>query len=690
MNSFRSFFFALTCVHGIFTAPATAQTLPDYLPTDGLVAWYPFNGNANDESGNGNDGVVNGATLTEDRDGNQNAAYSFDGVDDYISVSSSPVLSFTEGEFSFSLWCKVLSLDVDRAFLDRPQSGNRYNLRCRQDGRVRVVARNAAGEENYADSGESLLVGEVYHVVGVHSFSQASISIFLNGEVVPNELLVLDITDPSISPDIDLFLGKYGTSASYFHGTIDDIAIYNRALSAEEVQTLYVGASDFPGCTYADACNYDSGATVDDGTCTFPAPNYDCSGNCLLDLNNNGLCDLEEAAGCTNVDAINYNADATLDDGSCMVTCKGDFDNDGQITINDLLGFLAAYGNQCEGAGCMDPSGCNYDPNSTFDLGYCEYPAEFFNCDGTPVNDTDGDGVADELEVAGCTDPEACNYDALATDDNGNCELPTEFFNCQGAPINDADGDGVPDELEVLGCTESDALNYNPDATDDDGSCTFGLTGPTHSCGAANVHNPNLIYGSVTDIDGNTYRTIVIGGQEWMAENLAVEHYANGDDIPQIVANVDWNDHDHASTGAWCSANNSPCAYGNLYNGSVVIDNRNVCPTGWHVPTNTEWTTLTNSLGGQAGGKMKSIGTSYWAAPNTGATNVKGFSGLPSGRRGGNGTYSEFGLVGWWWSSTTGNSPSTLWTRYVGYGDGILWNESWPISLGNAIRCLKD
>lgn len=175
------------------------------------------------------------------------------------------------------------------------------------------------------------------------------------------------------------------------------------------------------GCTYNFACNYNPDAVIDNGSCTFPAPNYDCAGNCLLDLNNNGLCDLEEVAGCTNIDAINYNAEATLDDGSCITTCKGDFNNDGEITSSDLLSFLAAFGNQCAGAGCMDPAGCNYDPNATFDLGYCEYPAEFFNCDGTCANDADGDGICDELEVPGCTDPEAGNYNPEATDDDGSC-----------------------------------------------------------------------------------------------------------------------------------------------------------------------------------------------------------------------------------------------------------------------------
>lgn len=193
------------------------------------------------------------------------------------------------------------------------------------------------------------------------------------------------------------------------------------------------------GCTYALACNYNPEAATDDGSCTFPEFGYDCDGNCLLDLNNNGLCDLEEVAGCTNLDAVNYNAEATLDDGTCVVTCKGDFDNNGEIGIPDLLGFPGSFGNQCEGAGCMDPTSCNYDPDATFDFGYCQYADAFYNCDGSCINDADGDGVCNEFEVLGCTDDEAQNFDPLATKDDDSCEYggpeyPEGMVWCSGTP----------------------------------------------------------------------------------------------------------------------------------------------------------------------------------------------------------------------------------------------------------------
>ena len=249
----------------------------------------------------------------------------------------------------------------------------------------------------------------------------------------------------------------------------------------------------------------------------------------------------------------------------------------------------------------------------------------------------------------------------------------------------------MADELEVAGCTDPEAGNYNPDATDDNGSCTFGLTGSTHSCGAENVHNPDLVYGSVTDIDGNTYRTIVIGNQEWMAENLTVEHYANGDPIPNVTNSGQWAG---LSTGAWCYYNNDPqfeCPYGKLYNCYTVADPRNVCPTGWHVPTDAEYTILTNYLGGVqlVGGKMKSTGLQYWLNPNYAATNESGFSGLPGGYRNNGGPFYNFGSYGHWWSSTE-YLAANAWSRGLYYDGGVVDRGNSSKRSGFSVRCLRD
>jgi uncharacterized protein (TIGR02145 family) len=179
-----------------------------------------------------------------------------------------------------------------------------------------------------------------------------------------------------------------------------------------------------------------------------------------------------------------------------------------------------------------------------------------------------------------------------------------------------------------------------------------------------NTPNPNPGPG-VTDQNGNSYTTIILNnGQEWMAENLRTTTYANGDPIPNVTDNTAWT---QLTTGAWAHYENNASYenYGKLYNWYAVADPRNVCPAGWHVPTDADWNTLVGYLdpaydpgaeGSQsatAGGKMKSTGTQYWNAPNTGATNESGFSGLPGGYRyDANGDFSNLGNVGYWWSAS--------------------------------------
>ncbi len=124
--------------------------------------------------------------------------------------------------------------------------------------------------------------------------------------------------------------------------------------------------------------------------------------------------------------------------------------------------------------GCIDNTACNYNAEATEDDGSCTYADPGLNCDGSCIDDADGDGVCDGDEVPGCQDDLACNYNAEATDDDGSCTYADPGLNCDGSCIDDADGDGVCDGDEVPGCTDAEATNYSEMATDDDGSCTYG------------------------------------------------------------------------------------------------------------------------------------------------------------------------------------------------------------------------
>jgi uncharacterized protein (TIGR02145 family) len=205
--------------------------------------------------------------------------------------------------------------------------------------------------------------------------------------------------------------------------------------------------------------------------------------------------------------------------------------------------------------------------------------------------------------------------------------------------------------------------------------------------------NPDLTYGSLADQDGNNYRTIQIGGQVWMAENLRSSTYSNGDPIPNVTDNTAWT---QLTTGAWAHHNNDSQyenPYGKLYNWYAVADPRNVCPAGWHVPTDAEWANLTDYLEGNfvAGGKMKSTGTQYWDANNYGATNTSGFSGLPGGYRlSTNGQFSaQLGNLGVWWSASESDEEAA-WFRALGFNDEGVERLTGYKRSACSVRCLKD
>jgi uncharacterized protein (TIGR02145 family) len=195
---------------------------------------------------------------------------------------------------------------------------------------------------------------------------------------------------------------------------------------------------------------------------------------------------------------------------------------------------------------------------------------------------------------------------------------------------------------------------------------------------------------TVTDIDGNVYTIVTIGTQQWLGENLKVIHYRNGDLIPNVSDNTAWI---NLLTGAYCNYNNdtnNTAIYGRLYNFHAAVDNRNIAPTGWHVPTKAEWDTLVNYLGGGniAGGKLKEIGTEHWESPNTGATNESGFSALPGGMRSGaeiNPSFGDIGKSGYFWSATQ--------TRYreLYYLNTEARPDFWDNEEGGmSVRCVKD
>ena len=202
--------------------------------------------------------------------------------------------------------------------------------------------------------------------------------------------------------------------------------------------------------------------------------------------------------------------------------------------------------------------------------------------------------------------------------------------------------------------------------------------------------------GTIPDVDGNAYNTMTIGTQTWMAENLKTTKYNDNTDIPSVADIPAWA---ALSTPGYCWYNNDAATYkahyGALYNWYAVDaagnGGKNVCPAGWHIPTDAEWATLTDFLGGNnvAGGKMKETGTANWQSPNTGATNESGFTALPGGGRYFDGTFSSIGSIGGWWSSTELLTTSAR-GRYLYSDYSFIYRGSGSKQDGFSVRCLKD
>jgi uncharacterized protein (TIGR02145 family) len=196
---------------------------------------------------------------------------------------------------------------------------------------------------------------------------------------------------------------------------------------------------------------------------------------------------------------------------------------------------------------------------------------------------------------------------------------------------------------------------------------------------------------TMTDIDGNVYHAVKIGDQVWTVENLKVTRYRNGDAVPNITDDSQW---ESLTTGAYCNYVNNPnnaAVYGRLYNFYAVIDSRNIAPQGWHIPTDAEWTTLTTVLGGDgvAGGKMKEPGTTHWNSPNTGADNSSGFTGLGAGYRFNFGLFKYILISEFFWTITE-KDAGNAWTRYLYSESAGIQKLGREKNDGYSIRLIKD
>ena len=362
------------------------------------------------------------------------------------------------------------------------------------------------------------------------------------------------------------------------------------------------GFTSVLGCTTPFACNYDPEATIDDGSCEF-------------------ICE-----GCTDEDACNYDPSANVDDSSCE--------------------FLSC-------AGCADAAACNFNSESTIDDGSCTYQEEGYTCDGTCINDSNGDGICDSF-----------------------CE-------------EDLNGDGVigvQDLLLVLsefGCNSSCENDINQDGYVAVQDILLLLSGFGNTCEISGFQN----CGDLVSHDGYDYSTVLIGEQCWFSENcrylpeVSPSNEGNTTDPYYYVYGYEGTD----VTAAQATSNYA--TYGVLYNWPAVMT-EGICPSGWHIPSDEEFTQLIDFLGGEsvAGYAMKS--TSGWDDGN--GSNSSGWTGLPGAGRNSEG-FSNIVFNGWfgfWWSASESGSDS--WGRRLFIYDDDVYRDYNNRAYGFYARCVID
>ena len=431
--------------------------------------------------------------------------------------------------------------------------------------------------------------------------------------------------------------------------------------------------------------------------------------------NVNGLLTLEVGSG-----AVTTGTFATIDwsQGPYFLKTEMDMDGGANYTITGVTEFVSVpYAKMAENANNAKMSDATKSLSNGANVGDMNYwngttwvplykgtqGQTLTFCDGKPTWAIGG-VCPGTITALNCS---------LATN-NGTLTATTSASGVTSV-ISYTGGNGGPHNVQIVNSTGVTGLTATLSAgtfANGNGSLTYTITGTPATSGTASftlniggktcvltrsvATAPTSGYGSnITDVEGNSYKTVYIGTQQWMGENLKTSKYSDGTTIPNITDNTQWSNN---TTRAWTYYNNDAAnnaKYGKLYNWYAVSKttngNKNVCPTGWHVPTDAEWTVLTDYLGGNstAGGKMKEVGTTNWISPNTDAINTSLFTGLPGGGRYYDGYFSYVGIYGAWWSSTEYDTSNAC-NRGLANDTGDAYRSNYSKRVGFSVRCLRD
>ena len=497
-------------------------------------------------------------------------------------------------------------------------------------------------------------------------------------------LVVAGCTDPAYTEYNAAANTDDGSCATLLGCTDSAYLEYDAAAGADDgsCATLVVA-----GCTDPAYTEYNAAANTDDGSCST-AVVEGCTDSAYLEYNgsantDDGSCSTLVVEGCTDSAYLEYNGSANTDDGSCSTAVVEGCTDSAYLEYN---GSANTDDGSCSTAvveGCTDSAYLEYNGSANTDDGSC---ATLLGCTDSAYLEYDAAAGADDGSCAtllGCTDSAYLEYDAAAGADDGSCAT---LLGCTDSAYLEYDAAAVADDgscATLLGCTDAAYLEYDAAAGADDGSCSI-LVGCSES--------------DVVSMDGVDYGVVTIGDQCWFTTNLRTTVYANGNPITEIGNYGDW---DVIWVGAWYGAY---CVhpddlgglialnlYGRLYNWYAVDDSRGLCPSGWHVPIEGEWTELkdyitSQGFSGTEGTALRS--TWGWSSGGNG-TDDFGFSALPGGRRNySNGEFYDTGSLGAWWSSSTSGGDAELLYLESGWPNFLLFQSNQRN--GFSVRCLRD
>ncbi|MEY4866868.1 MAG: hypothetical protein RLY64_1122, partial [Bacteroidota bacterium] len=588
---------------GIF---AQAQ-IPSYVPTNGLVCWWPFNGNANDESGNGNHGTVNGATLAVDRFGNAGKAYSFDGVNDYIELPGIPLFN----NFTITARFNSNSNQTFQNIMSKYDAGGGYALLFGNNGGL--YAHTGFSFGNNACITNFIKQVNIWHLVTM-TYNNGSLLFFIDSSLIYS---CSNINVPTQN-NSNTYIGRAAHSMSeFFSGILDDIAIYNRALSAAEVQQFYLGACAKPTFT-AQPQN----KSVAQGQTTTFAVQVDSASSFQWQMDNGfGFVNLVNSSLFSGVgtSSLTVKGSNSIDGYAfrCIATsCQADTSNEATLTVTSSAS--AAAGSVAGVPGLINYQGSALDSagkplkNQTISLKLSVLDssssgAAVFVESHTAA--TNGSGHF-TIQIGGGT-ANLGTFDSVGWSNGRNKYLKTELSQ-NGTWVNLGTSQlvSVPYALHAGSAEKAKSANEATSASffkDSLGNAYQIITvngQPTLVPAPGSVSNPgSFACGQAVTYAGESYPTVQIGTQCWFQKNLNVGTMILGA-----------NDQTNNSTLEKYCYNNDPsnCAiYGGLYQWAEAVQYQNgasntaspspafsgnvkgICPTGWHVPSDGDWCTLT-------------------------------------------------------------------------------------------------